>query len=357
MHRHGQGLGGSSSPPLRSMPCRSRNASGCSSTENSPNATPDSSPTACDAPGSSTTRASRTSTSATAAASTRTSSCRSPTGAGSANHLNVLITGSTGVGKTWVACALAHSACPALLPRIHPRRRRAGARRPADQGMSVIEALVRHHEWLYARGDAPPYGFSRERISFAIMLSDAGEAVAVSPLPERSGSAPGPTLCKTPAGNSRRPLHRASYAGRASGGDEPGQRSDSARMDRPPVRDRRRLDRHRPQVLSAPALRMGRRGDWVLGPARRLCHCASRIGDGMREVLASPSRRRGAGGSRASSHIWPSLDAPKGRVGGRRYVTEFDHQSIHHPAKSSGRRARSGGDGIWRTHTGRSPAM
>ena len=26
-------------------------------------------------------------------------------------HLNVLITGPTGVGKTWVACALAHSAC------------------------------------------------------------------------------------------------------------------------------------------------------------------------------------------------------------------------------------------------------
>ena len=28
-----------------------------------------------------------------------------------ANHLNVLITGATGVGKTWLACALAHKAC------------------------------------------------------------------------------------------------------------------------------------------------------------------------------------------------------------------------------------------------------
>ena len=26
-------------------------------------------------------------------------------------HLNILITGPTGIGKTWIACALAHQAC------------------------------------------------------------------------------------------------------------------------------------------------------------------------------------------------------------------------------------------------------
>ena len=47
--------------------------------------------------------------------------------------------------------------------------------------MSVLKALARHYERLHASGEAPPYGFSRERISFAVVLSDAGEAVAVSP--------------------------------------------------------------------------------------------------------------------------------------------------------------------------------
>ena len=69
--------------------------------------------------------------------------------------------------------------------------------------MSVLEALARHYERLHARGEAPPYGFSRERIAYAIVLSDAGEAVALSPLPERSGNAPGPTSCEVPHAVSR----------------------------------------------------------------------------------------------------------------------------------------------------------
>ena len=64
--------------------------------------------------------------------------------------------------------------------------------------MTLLQALTSHYDRMHARGEAPPYGFSRERISFAVVLSDAGEAVAVSPLPERSGDAPGPTSCEVP---------------------------------------------------------------------------------------------------------------------------------------------------------------
>ena len=64
--------------------------------------------------------------------------------------------------------------------------------------MSVLEALARHYDRLHASGEAPPYGFSRERIAFAIVLSDAGEAVAVSPLPERSQTTSGTTVCEVP---------------------------------------------------------------------------------------------------------------------------------------------------------------
>ena len=64
--------------------------------------------------------------------------------------------------------------------------------------MSVLDALARRYDQLQARGEAPPYGFSRERISFAIVLSDEGEVVTVSALSERSGDAPGRTVCEVP---------------------------------------------------------------------------------------------------------------------------------------------------------------
>ena len=64
--------------------------------------------------------------------------------------------------------------------------------------MSVLEALVGHYERLHASGEAPPYGFSRERISFAIVLSDAGEPVAVSALSGICAQSPARRLCEVP---------------------------------------------------------------------------------------------------------------------------------------------------------------
>ena len=80
------------------------------------------------------------------------------------------------------------------------------------------------------------------------------------------------------------------------------------------------MDCHRPQIFSAPALRMGRRGGRVLGTACSLCQRPSRSRDGMRRVLAPPSRRRRAGGGRPSPRIWTRPHAPSGRVSGRHFV-------------------------------------
>ena len=64
--------------------------------------------------------------------------------------------------------------------------------------MNVLEALVRQYERLHANGEAPPYGYSRERITCALVLSHAGEPVAVSPLPEACAQSPARRLCEVP---------------------------------------------------------------------------------------------------------------------------------------------------------------
>ena len=65
--------------------------------------------------------------------------------------------------------------------------------------MNVLEALVRQYERLHANGEAPPYGYSRERITCALVLSHAGEPVAVSPLPEACAQSAGSPLVRGPA--------------------------------------------------------------------------------------------------------------------------------------------------------------
>ena len=64
--------------------------------------------------------------------------------------------------------------------------------------MSVLEALMGQYERLHANGEAPPYGFSRERIAYTIVLSDAGEAVTVSPLSGICAQSPAHRLCEVP---------------------------------------------------------------------------------------------------------------------------------------------------------------
>ena len=104
------------------------------------------------------------------------------------------------------------------------------------------------------------------------------------------------------------------------------------------------MDCHRPQIFSAPALRMGRRGGRVLGTACSLCQRPSRSRDGMRRVLAPPSRRRRAGGGRPSPRIWTRPHAPSGRVSGRHFVNrpcsaggplERQHQVCGNPTSAT----------------------
>ena len=64
--------------------------------------------------------------------------------------------------------------------------------------MSILEALVGQYERLHASGEAPPYGYSRERIACALVLSHAGEPVAVSPLSGICAQSPAHRLCEVP---------------------------------------------------------------------------------------------------------------------------------------------------------------
>ena len=64
--------------------------------------------------------------------------------------------------------------------------------------MSILQALASHYERLHATGEAPAYGYSRERIAYAVVLSDSGEPITVSALSDPSGKTPGPTACEVP---------------------------------------------------------------------------------------------------------------------------------------------------------------
>ena len=65
--------------------------------------------------------------------------------------------------------------------------------------MTLLQALASRHDRLAAKGETPAYGFSNERISYAIVLSPDGEqAVDVVPLLDTSGKTPRPRLYPVP---------------------------------------------------------------------------------------------------------------------------------------------------------------
>ena len=71
--------------------------------------------------------------------------------------------------------------------------------------MTILQALERHHKRLVSNGEAPSYGFSREPISYVIVMSIQGTLVDVVPLLVTSGRRPGPTVHQVP-----QPVNRTS---------------------------------------------------------------------------------------------------------------------------------------------------
>ncbi len=69
--------------------------------------------------------------------------------------------------------------------------------------MTVLQALDAYYGRMASRGDAEAPGYSREKISFAILLSPQGEPVRVRDLRERSGKKMLPRLLEVPASVTR----------------------------------------------------------------------------------------------------------------------------------------------------------
>ena len=71
--------------------------------------------------------------------------------------------------------------------------------------MSILQALAGHYDRLAANDAAPDYGYSRQQISYAIVLTRDGEPVDVVSLLDTSGRKPRPSLRPVP-----RPVPRTS---------------------------------------------------------------------------------------------------------------------------------------------------
>lgn len=69
--------------------------------------------------------------------------------------------------------------------------------------MTILQALAGYYDRMAARGEAEPPGFSRERISFAVVIDAQGRPVAVDDLRDATGKRPVPTQRDVPASQKR----------------------------------------------------------------------------------------------------------------------------------------------------------
>ena len=69
--------------------------------------------------------------------------------------------------------------------------------------MTILQSLDSYYKRMAARDEAEPPGFSREKISFAVVIDRDGGVVAVDDLRDSTGKRPVPTLRDVPAGQKR----------------------------------------------------------------------------------------------------------------------------------------------------------
>lgn len=69
--------------------------------------------------------------------------------------------------------------------------------------MTILQSLAGYYDRMAARGEAEPPGFSREKISFEVVIDPDGQVVAVNDLRDATGKRPVPTQHDVPAGQKR----------------------------------------------------------------------------------------------------------------------------------------------------------
>jgi CRISPR-associated protein Csd1 len=69
--------------------------------------------------------------------------------------------------------------------------------------MTILQALGSYYDRMAARGEAEPPGYSREKISYAILLTPDGALAAVNDIRDTTGKKPTPIMMNVPAGMKR----------------------------------------------------------------------------------------------------------------------------------------------------------